>query len=131
MPAALSRTAIRPPSCGSISIPDQAISLIPDPKGPGVWTRWAPQIVVEVVSASGEDRDYVEKREEYLRIGVLEYWILDPRRRRMLVLLRMGDVWEEVDLGENGVHRTELLPGLDVRVAELLGPPIEDNEVVD
>jgi Uma2 family endonuclease len=103
--------------------PDQAIYLNPRPKGPRVWTRWVPQIVVEVVSESGEDRDYVEKREEYLRIGVLEYWILDPSRRRMLVLLRMGDAWEEILLGEDGVHRTELLPGLEARVGELLGPP--------
>jgi Uma2 family endonuclease len=107
--------------------PDQAIYLLPDPEGPGVWTRWVPQIVVEVVSASGEDRDYVEKREEYLRVGVLEYWILDPKRRRMLVLLRRGDTWEEHNLGEDGIHRTELLPGLEARVGELLGPRIDDE----
>lgn len=108
--------------------PDQAIYLNPRPKGPRVWTRWVPQIVVEVVSESGEDRDYVEKREEYLLIGVLEYWILDPTRRRMLALIRMGDTWEERILGEDGIHRTELLPGLEVRVGELLGPPVPADE---
>ncbi len=87
-----------------------------------------PSIVVEVVSESGEDRDYVEKREEYLRIGVSEYWILDPARRRMLVLIRMGDVWEERLYPEDGIHRTELLPGLEVRVGELLGPPPTDED---
>jgi Uma2 family endonuclease len=108
--------------------PDQAIYLNPEPKGTRIWARWVPQIVVEVVSPSGEDRDYVEKREEYLRAGVSEYWILDQKRRRMLVLLRVGDVWDEVALGEDGVHRTELLPGLEARVGELLGPPAEDPE---
>lgn len=114
---------LRFPGMKSDRHPDQAIYLHPRPKGPNVWTRWIPQIVVEVVSESGEDRDYVEKREEYLAAGVLEYWILDPARRRMLVLLRLGDTWEEHLYAEDGVHRTELLPGLEVRVGDLLGPP--------
>ena len=45
-----------------------------------------------------------------------------------VVLRRAGDVWEEVLLGEDGVHRTELLPGLEARVGELLGPPVEVDE---
>ncbi len=122
---------IRLPGMKSDRHPDQAIYLQPDPEGPHVWTRWVPTIVVEVVSESGEDRDYVEKREEYLRAGVREYWILDPNRRRMLVLLRLGDTWEEQVLGEEGVHRTELLPGLEARVGELLGPPIPNDEEED
>jgi Uma2 family endonuclease len=121
---------IRLPGMKSDRHPDQPIYLHPEPTGPRgreIWTRWVPQIVVEVVSESGEDRDYVEKREEYLRVGVLEYWILDPKRRRMLVLLRRGDTWEERLLREDGVHRTELLPGLEARVGELLGPAQADE----
>src|SRR5262249_46412155 len=57
--------------------PDQAIYLDPEPQGPSVWTRWIPHIVVEIVSPGGERRDFVEKREEYLRAGIREYWILD------------------------------------------------------
>ena len=119
---------LRLPGMKSDRHPDQAIYLNPRPKGPNVWTRWVPSIVVEIVSESGEDRDYVDKREEYLLIGVLEYWILDPARRRMLVLLRMGGTWEERLHAEGGIHRTELLPGLEARVGELLGPPIRDDE---
>ena len=116
------------PGCSRTATPTRPSTSVPDPEGPRPWTRWVPHIVVEVVSEGGEDRDYVEKREEYLRVGVLEYWILDPKRRRMLVLRRPGDVWEEVPLGEDGVHRTELLPGLEARVAELLGPIVEAPE---
>jgi Uma2 family endonuclease len=101
--------------------PDQAIYLDPEVVGPKVWTRWVPHIVVEVVSPGGEDRDYVEKREEYLRVGVREYWILDPEQRRMHVLVRAGDVWEEAIVAAAEVYRTNLLPGLEVRPAELLG----------
>lgn len=108
--------------------PDQAIYLLPDPKGRHLWTKWVPQIVVEVVSRRREDRDYIEKREEYLRVGVIEYWILDPRLRRFLVLRRMGDTWMEIEVPIDGVYRTELLPGLEARPAELLGPELPDED---
>jgi Uma2 family endonuclease len=116
---------LRLPGMKSDRHPDQAVYLHPEPQGPSVWSRWVPEIVVEVVSESSNDRDYIEKREEYLLCGIREYWILDPKRRRMLVLVRLGDTWEEHVLGEDGVHRTELLPGLEARVGELLGPPAE------
>ncbi len=103
--------------------PDRAIYLRSEPKGPRPWERWRPEIVVEVVSASGQDRDYIEKREEYLVEGIREYWILDPKRRRMLVLLNRGTEWEELVVAEEATYRTELLPGLEARVGELLGPP--------
>lgn len=112
---------MRLPGMVSDRYPDQAIYLDPEVKGPKVWTRWMPHIVVEVVSPGGEDRDYVEKREEYLRVGVREYWILDAEQRRMHVLVRAGDVWEESIVAEADVYRTELLPGLEVRPSELLG----------
>ena len=78
--------------------------------------------MVEVVSRGGEDRDYVEKREEYLRAGVREYWILDPTPRTLLVLQRAGDVWQEVLVKADATYRTHLLPGLEVRPGDLLGP---------
>ncbi len=111
--------------------PDQAIYLHPSPAGRASGSRWIPAIVVEVVSRRGEDRDYVEKREEYLRFGVLEYWIFDPRTRTMLVLERAGDTWLERELGAAATHRTELLPGLEVSVGEILGPPGEEIDEVE
>lgn len=114
---------LRLPGMKSDRHPDQAVYFDPAPEGRNPWTRWVPRIVVEVVSPESEDRDYVEKREEYLRLGVLEYWILDPFRRRMLVLRRDGDTWREVPVDDAGTYRTRLLPGLVVRPGELLGTP--------
>jgi len=113
---------IRLPGMVSDRHPDQAIYLDPEPPGPKVWTKWVPHIVVEIVSPGGEDRDFIDKREEYLRVGVREYWILDPEHRRLHVLTRAGDTWEETIIPESGVYRTIFLPGLEVRPAELLGP---------
>ncbi|MGP0069873.1 MAG: Uma2 family endonuclease [Isosphaeraceae bacterium] len=112
---------MRLPGMVSDRHPDQAIYLDPEPPGPRVWTRWVPHIVVEILSPGGEDRDLIDKREEYLRVGVREYWILDPERRHLIVLTREGDTWDETIIPESGVYQTIFLPGLEVRPAELLG----------
>jgi len=56
------------------------------------WRDWIPELVVEVVSASSTRRDYEEKPEEYLAIGIREYWIIDPRKQTMLALRRRAGV---------------------------------------
>src|SRR4051812_39584409 len=112
---------LRLPGMVSDRHPDQAIYLDFPPPGDSPWTRWIPHIVVEVVSEGGEERDHVLKREEYLRIGVREYWIIDPSRRELRVLSREGDVWAEAIFKEGAIYRTPLLPGLEVRLEELLG----------
>jgi Uma2 family endonuclease len=45
-------------------------------------------LVMEVVSGDKEDRrrDLEVKREEYARAGISEYWIVDPKKKRITVL---------------------------------------------
>jgi Uma2 family endonuclease len=111
---------LRLPGMQSDRHPDQAVYLVPPPPDSPPWSAWTPQLVVEVVSPGGEARDYVEKREEYLRAGVLEYWILDPTLRRLTVLQRAGDSWTEKVVAAGATYQTHLLPGLDVHAEDLL-----------
>ena len=78
-----------------------------------------PTIVVEFVSRSKRDRarDYVEKRQEYLSLGIREYWIIDRFQRIMTVARR-----DQPDLivKETEVYQTPLLPGFELRLAQLL-----------
>jgi Uma2 family endonuclease len=114
---------LRLPGMASDRHPDHAVYLSPPPDaGPRVWTRWVPDILIEVVSPGSEERDYAEKREEYLRAGVREYWILNPATRILHALQRAGDVWEEATVNADEVYRCPLLPGLEVRPADLFGP---------
>jgi len=62
----------------------------PDAKG-----RTQPSLVAEVVSRSSRTRDYQTKREEYLDFGILEYWIVDPQRHQVTVLVREAADWSE------------------------------------
>lgn len=122
--AAGSDCRLRLPAMQCDRHPDQAVYLTPPPDdGSKLWTRWAPDLVVEVVSAGGQERDFTEKREEYLKAGVREYWILDPATRVLYALRRAGDVWDEVPVTSEEVYRCPILPGLEVRPADLFGPP--------
>ncbi len=121
--------ALRLPGMQSSRHPDQAVYFFPPPEIDQPWARWIPDIVIEVVSAGSEVRDYTEKREEYLRAGVREYWILDPTPRILLAQKRFGDVWQDVLVPADAVYQTHLLPGLLVHPEILLGP-VEGISVV-
>jgi Uma2 family endonuclease len=77
-----------------------------------IWRTWVPEIVIEVVSPSSRERDYEEKREEYLRFGVKEYWIFDAEKNAMLVLQRSAGSWREIAIRPPKTYRTHLLPRL-------------------
>lgn len=81
-----------------------------------------PTIAVEFVSAGKRSvqRDYVQKRDEYLVAGLKEYWIIDRFRRRMTVYRRDGDEVVELIVREEERYRTPLLPGFELPLGRLL-----------
>jgi len=81
-----------------------------------------PTIAIEFVSASKRDfqRDYIDKRDEYLRAGVLAYWIIDRFRRRMTVVRGGADPVTEFVITEQETYTTPLLPGFALPLAQLL-----------
>jgi len=81
-----------------------------------------PTIAVEFVSAGRRDfqRDYIDKRDEYMAAGIQEYWIIDRFRRRMTVVQRgLHNVTEHV-VAAHGTYATPLLPGFELPLGQLL-----------
>ena len=81
-----------------------------------------PTIVVEFVSPgkAAWRRDYVEKRDEYLEAGVIEYWVIDRFSRQLAVYsLQTGKPAERL-IGESDTYRSPLLPGFELPLGELL-----------
>src|SRR5260221_9980787 len=93
--------------------PDIAVYLqLPaGPKDRTMWRTWIPELVIEVVADDSRDRDYTQKRDEYWTLGVKEYWIVDAKLKRVLILKRGRTQWTETTLGPDGVCETKLLPG--------------------
>jgi hypothetical protein len=93
--------------------PDLAIYLAA-PRGSKdrtLWRRWIPEVVVEVVSPSSVDRDYVTKREEYWALGIKECWIVDAALKQVVVLRRGRSRWIAKSFKRDDVLETKLLPG--------------------
>jgi Uma2 family endonuclease len=81
-----------------------------------------PTVVVEFVSAGKRNliRDYVEKRDEYLALGVREYWIVDCFARSLTVYRLHGSDSSQQVVREGETYATPLLPGFELRLDELL-----------
>jgi Uma2 family endonuclease len=68
-----------------------------DHEAPGaVRFEGAPDLVVEIVSPSSVKRDKYTKLHKYADAGVREYWIVDPKRRKVTVYLLEKDSDPEV-----------------------------------
>jgi len=110
--------------------PDYAIVFAGTPKD--ARGRRPPSWVAEVVSRGGEDRDYLEKREEYLQAGILEYWIVDPALGQVLVLSREEAdgvaAWSERTFTGEEAIESRLLPDFQGTAAELWANPEPDDD---
>lgn len=82
----------------------------------------APDLAFEIVSGGGEDRerDYVDKRAEYLQMGVREYVIVGCFEQRVTVLRRTHGRVVETHLGPANTYTTPLLPGLEIPLADVI-----------
>ena len=107
------------PSVASERHPDLTVYLSPRPAVEPPWATWIPEIVIEIVSKGGEKRDYEDKRQDYLIVGVTEYWIVDPQKRTMLALTRHENRWTETTIDARGVYSTELLPAFELRMQDV------------
>ena len=81
-----------------------------------------PTIAVEFVSRGRRNwlRDYVEKRDEYLALGICEYWIIDRFRRTLTVFSGRTNGFNETTIKENDTYSSNLLPGFELPLARIL-----------
>ena len=84
--------------------------------------RRVPDLIYEFVSKdrSDQERDYIDKRKEYLDIGVKEYVIVDRFKHAVLVLTFEPNQEDYVEawLNEDQSYVTPLLPGLTVNLSD-------------
>lgn len=93
--------------------------------GEEFWDR--ADLVMEVVSEGARDRhrDLVIKRREYARAGIPEYWIIDPRDERIIVLRLAGKRYVvHGDFLKGATATSTLLPGFSVDVTEAFAKQI-------
>lgn len=81
-----------------------------------------PDLVVEVVSAHSRETDYGERKGEYERAGIREYWIVDPDEGTISAYVLREKKYELLGRWKKGeVVRSETLDGFEVAVEDILG----------
>lgn len=91
------------------------LGRVPDPRTD------VPTIVVEFVSHGRRNwlRDYIDKRDEYLALGVQEYWIFDRFRRTLTVYRQTEQGVAEQIVPEAKTYRSDILPGFELPIARV------------
>lgn len=83
----------------------------------------APDLVVEVLSPSTEDRDRVAKAKRYARFGVREMWLVDPASKTIEVLVNTEEGFTRDALyGVADLVRSVILSGLEFPAGPLFRP---------
>jgi Uma2 family endonuclease len=80
-------------------------------------------LVMEVPSRGGKNRkrDLEEKREQYARAKIPEYWIIDPATKTITVMTLSGKRYKVHGVFKVGTEATsKLLKGFKVAVREVL-----------
>lgn len=82
----------------------------------------APLLVVVVVSPGkqNEDRDYRFKRSEYATRGIPEYWIVDPDKEKVMVLMLVDGWYESMTYRDSDCIISSVFPQLNLTVEQLL-----------
>lgn len=80
-----------------------------------------PELIFEILSPGREAhrRDYVAKRADYYRLGVLEYVVVDRFARAVTVFTRGARGYRRRVLNSAEAYESPLLPGLRVELAEV------------
>lgn len=79
-------------------------------------------LVMEVVSPGAEnrERDLVDKRRDYAKAGVREYWIVDPEEKTITVLALAGKTYKTHGVFKPGAEATsKYLKGFKVSVSDV------------
>ncbi|MEW6251448.1 MAG: Uma2 family endonuclease [Planctomycetota bacterium] len=84
-------------------------------KFPPGFSRFPPELAVEIIGKGQGWRKMVEKAGEYLRMGVDRVWIVDPRTRRVHVL--RPDAEPRVFSTKDKLTDPQILPGFRAAVS--------------
>jgi Uma2 family endonuclease len=89
------------------------------------WGSLPPRFVAEVVSpgdtnSENYQRDYIWKRQQYQDWQIPEYWIIDPHRAQVTVLILVEGIYQASTYSGHESFRSVEFPQLDVTAQELL-----------
>jgi Uma2 family endonuclease len=86
----------------------------------------APDLVIEIASPNDRPSDIIALETDYRSIGVPEIWFLVPSKRRVRILRKRPQGYEETEL-RTGTLRSEVVAGFEIQVEWLFADPRPDK----
>jgi Uma2 family endonuclease len=85
-----------------------------------------PELVVEVVSPGqiNYKRDYEDKRQQYERRGIPEYWLIDPECQQVTVLILKDGMYQAAVFQGTDAISSCFLPQLSITAEQILNPDL-------
>lgn len=80
-----------------------------------------PLMAIEVVSEDEPARDYRYKRSEYAAREIPEYWIVDPQKQQIVILILVEGLYEEQTFTGSQPLLSQTFPELQLTAAQILG----------
>jgi Uma2 family endonuclease len=102
--------------------------FLPGPRRAGAWGAnfaGVPPLVIEVLSPSSRRVDQKVKLAIYQEAGVLEYWLVDPQERAVVVYVLSEDRKSYIELHRASAGQTvgsSVLSGLEIELDEIFLP---------
>lgn len=88
----------------------------------------AADLAVEIVSKESIERDRSDKFIEYKISGILEYWLIDPLRKRAdFYQLDTKGHYELILGGRSGTYHSKVLPGFFLKIEWFWQDPLPDE----
>ena len=79
-----------------------------------------PDFIIEIMSDSTEKRDFEEKKAEYEKAGVKEYWIVVQGKIHQLILLDNAYTEHKLDLKQTPIVQSSTLEGLSLNFQPII-----------
>ena len=80
----------------------------------------APDLIIEILSPGTAYYDLIEKKEIYERFEVKEYWIVDPRKRRVEIYKNVKQQFELIQKSElEGNVKSLVIKGFEVSLKNI------------
>ena len=76
-------------------------------------------LAAEIISPDDPDRDLVDKRRDYEKAEISEYWIIDPRNDSIQVNTLRNGVYEPFMSSRNAIASSIVLNGFELDVEQL------------
>jgi Uma2 family endonuclease len=101
--------------------PDLSVICDEKKRGPE-GCRGAPDLVVEILSPSNTADEYVRKFNLYMKAGVREYWILDPKSKTLQSFVLQNNAYTGKVYDSGATLPSAVLEGLSITLADVFAP---------